>query len=296
MKIQADCVPCLMKRVLFQARLDDCVDEFPSVEAGLKALARCIDPGRTTSEVGTAVHEAAYSRLSTKDPYRKLKSGADSAADRLSSRAQGRVDASENRLSAALLVASVGNIMDFGSNAQAVDSGEEFEGVFDELMDQGLGLYDEELITSLISGSRRILYFFDNCGESQLDRILLRELRRNGKHVTGVVRGQCILNDVTREDAERSGLASDLDEIVDTGKFYVGIDWSDLPEPLKDAMAASDLMIMKGMANYESTSEAKVPVPVIHVLRAKCRPVSDSIGVPQGTNAVFAVLNGRRMR
>ena len=42
MKIRADCVPCLMKRVLFQARLDDRSDEFASVEAGVKALATSI--------------------------------------------------------------------------------------------------------------------------------------------------------------------------------------------------------------------------------------------------------------
>ena len=55
------------------------------------------------------------------------------------------------------------------------------------------------------------------------------------------------------------------------------------------------LIIMKGMANYEGVSDVQIPIPIIHILRAKCAPVAASIGVPQGTNAVFAVLNGRRM-
>ncbi len=139
------------------------------------------------------------------------------------------------------------------------------------------------------------MYVFDNCGESQLDRILIRELRKNGKYVIGVVRGKPILNDVTKDDVERSGLAMDLDEIYDTGKFYVGIDWENAPEETKNAVASADLIIMKGMANYESVSDLTIPVPVIHILRAKCVPVARSVGVPQGTNAVFAVLNGRRM-
>ena len=296
MKIQADCVPCLMKRVLFQARLDESADEFASVEAGLKALAVHIDPGKATTDVSTAVHEAAYSKLPTDDPYREMKIRADRIADGLSQRAQHFVDSSEDRIRAAFLVSAVGNIMDFGSAAQVVDSPEEFETMFDDLIAQGLGLYDEGLIGSLIAGAGRVVYFFDNCGESQLDRVLTRELRRNGKHVTGVVRGKSILNDVAREDAERSGLASDLDEIVDTGGFYVGVDWSHIPAPLEEALSGSDLVIMKGMANYECTSEVSLPVPVIHVLRAKCIPVSRSIGVPRGVNAVFAVLEGRRMR
>ncbi len=295
MKIRADCVPCLMKRVLFQARLDDRSDEFASVEAGVKALAKSISASKTTSEVGTEVHAAAYSKLSMEDPYRKLKVNADAIADKLSFRAQKYVDESDDKLRAALLVSVVGNIMDFGSNAQAVDAPEEFEKMFDDLIAEGLGVYDEEIVQSLVNGATNIAYFFDNCGESQLDRILIRELRKNGKHVTGVVRGKPILNDVTKADAVRTGLDTDLDALLDTGKFYVGVDWQHIPVELNDALNSTNLIIMKGMANYECTSEMAMSVPIIHVLRAKCKPVSESAGIPIGNNAVFAVLNGRRM-
>ena len=284
-----------MKRVLFQSRLDGRSDDYASVEAALKAFAENISPDKTTVEVATAVHAAAYSKLSTEDPYRKLKVNADAVADRLTPRAQAFVDGSEDRIGAALLVSAVGNIMDFWSNAQAIDDPAEFEPMFDRLVSEGLGLYDADVISSLILGARSILFVFDNCGESQMDRILLRELRRSGKHVTGVVRGRSILSDVTAADAERSGLATDLDKMVDTGKFFVGVDWSAMPDELKAEVLVSDLIIMKGMANYEGVSDVQIPIPIIHILRAKCAPVAASIGVPQGTNAVFAVLNGRRM-
>jgi uncharacterized protein with ATP-grasp and redox domains len=295
MKIQADCVPCLMKRVLFQSRLDGRSDDYASVEAGLKAFAENISRDKSTVEVATAVHAASYSKLSTEDPYRKLKVSSDAVADRLTPRAQAFVDAAEDRLSAALLVSAIGNIMDFGSTAQAIDGPEEFEAMFDKLAAEGLGLYDQEVISSLILGARSIMFVFDNCGESQLDRILIRELRKNGKRVTGVLRGKSILNDVTVADAERSGLDMDLDKMVDTGKFFVGVDWSTMPDELKAEVLVADLIIMKGMANYEGVSDVQIPIPIIHILRAKCIPVAESIGVPQGTNAVFAVLNGRRM-
>ncbi|MBR4504242.1 MAG: DUF89 family protein [Candidatus Methanomethylophilaceae archaeon] len=295
MKIQADCIPCLMKRALFQCRLDDRVDDYSAMEACAKAMAKALGPDKTTSEVGTAVHEASYAKMLTEDPYKKIKVSADNIADGLAMRAQSLVDNSENKFGMALLIAAVGNILDFGIDARTVDSPEDFGERFDAFMAEGLGLYDEELINSLLLGARRITYVFDNCGESQLDRILIRELRKNGKHVIGVVRGKPIFNDVTKYDAERSGLAMDLDEIYDTGKFYVGVDWENIPEDTKNAVLSSDLIIMKGMANYESASEKTLSVPVIHILRAKCVPVAKSVGVPQGTNAVFAVLNGRRM-
>ncbi|MBR4225249.1 MAG: DUF89 family protein, partial [Candidatus Methanomethylophilaceae archaeon] len=125
MKIQADCVPCLMKRVLFQSRLDGRSDDYASVEAGLKAFAENISRDKSTVEVATAVHAASYSKLSTEDPYRKLKVSSDAVADRLTPRAQAFVDAAEDRLSAALLVSAIWNIMDFGSTAQAIDGPEE---------------------------------------------------------------------------------------------------------------------------------------------------------------------------
>ena len=295
MKIQADCIPCLMKRALFQCRLDGRTDEYIMMEACVKAMADAMKPDRTTSEIGTAVHEASYSKMMSEDPYKKIKTAADNVADGLAMRAQALVDGSEDRLGTALLIAAVGNVMDFGIDAETVGSPEEFGEKFDSFMAEGLGLYDQELINSLLLGARNIVYAFDNCGESQLDRILIRELRRNGKRVAGIVRGKPVLNDVTKDDAERSGLAMDLDGIYDTGKFYVGIDWECMPEDTRNAVSGADLIIMKGMANYESVSDIPIPIPVVHILRAKCIPVAKSVGVPQGTNAVFAVLNGRRM-
>ena len=295
MRISADCIPCLMKRVLFQSRLDGRSDDYASTEAALKELARYISPEKSSAEVAAAVHAAAYSRLTTDDPYRKLKVEADRIADGLAGRAQEYVNGSGDRIKAAFEVSVAGNIMDFGSSGEVIDDPSEFEPVFGELLKQGLGVYDENVINPLILGAKNIVYMFDNCGESQLDRILIRELRSRGKHVTGIVRGRSILNDVTAEDAVRSGLDTDLDSMVTTGKFYIGMDWKDIPEETRNAVAASDVIIAKGMANYEAVSDETVPIPIIHAFRVKCGPVSDSCGISVGTNAVFAVLNGRRM-
>ena len=138
-----------------------------------------------------------------------------------------------------------------------------------------------------------IVYMFDNCGETQLDKIMIRYLRSHGKRVVGMVRGKPILNDVTREDAIRSGLDKELDLMLDTGTFYVGIDWSNVPDDLMREIEGSDLIIAKGMGNYESLSDEDVPVPVVHVLRTKCAPVAESIGVPLDQNIVY-VREGSR--
>ena len=200
--------------------------------------------------------------------------------------AQRYVDSSEDKLRACLMVSVIGNIMDFGTPG-GIDTPEEFEAVFQKLIDQGLGLDNSDRIEAVLDRPGTIVYLFDNCGESQLDKILIRYLRSRGKRVVGVVRGQPILNDVTREDAIRSGLDKELDLMLDTGTFYVGLDWRCVPDDVMREIEGCDIIIAKGMGNFESLSEEELPVPIAHVLRTKCGPVADSIGVPQNVNVVF---------
>ncbi|MBR4203417.1 MAG: DUF89 family protein [Candidatus Methanomethylophilaceae archaeon] len=285
MRIQTDCVPCLMKRILFQSRLNEGSDERRSVEEGLKVFAQGFDYSRKSVDVATEVHRASYVVLG-RDPYHDLKVRADEVAGGFMDLAQRYVDGSEDKLRACLMVSVIGNIMDFGSTG-GIDDPEEFEPIFQKLIDQGLGLDDSDRIAEILDRPGTIVYMFDNCGETQLDKILIRYLRSRGKRIVGVVRGEPILNDVTAEDAIRSGLDKELDRMLTTGTFYVGIDWNDVPEDLMEEIRGCDMILAKGMGNFESLSDEVLPVPVAHVLRTKCKPVADSIGVPQDLNVVY---------
>lgn len=285
MRMEADCVPCLMKRVLFQSRLVDGKDDFRIVESSLKTFSSEIRYGRKSVDVATEVHRTCYDGLGCDDPYHQLKVDADKVAERLMPIAQSIVDSADDKLRAALMVSVVGNIMDFGSGI-AIDDPAEFESMFDDMISQGLGCDDSDSVEECLRNDGCVVYLFDNCGESQLDRVFIRYLRSRGKRVVGVVRGAPILNDVTREDAVRTGLDKDLDLLLTTGKYYVGIDWSDVPPEVRDEVSHSCLVVAKGMANYESLSDEDLGVPVAHVLRSKCKPVSESLGVPMGINVV----------
>ena len=152
------------------------------------------------------------------------------------------------------------------------------------------GKVRQAVLMELLGTVPGVVYMFDNCGESQLDKVLIRQLRRMGKRVVGVVRGAPILNDVTEEDALRIGLDREMDRLLTTGKFYVGIDWDDIPAELEDEIRGCGLIIAKGMANYEATSDRRLPVPIVHILRTKCRPVASSLGVPENINVVRVIM------
>ena len=285
MRIHTDCVSCLMKRILFQSRLVEGSDEKASVKDSLDTLAREFDYGRKSVDIATEVHRASYAVLG-RDPYHDLKVRADQVAGGFMDLAQEYVDSSEDKLRASLMVAVIGNIMDFGSTG-GIDDPELFRSMFQDLMDQGLGRDDSDRIAEVLDRPGTIVYMFDNCGESQLDKILIRYLRSRGKRVVGVVRGEPILNDVTMEDAVRSGLDKELDLTLSTGTFYVGIDWRDVPPEVMKEIEGCDIIIAKGMGNYESLSDEELPVPIAHVLRTKCGPVANSMGIPLNQNVVY---------
>ena len=282
MKLTPDCVPCLMKRVLFQARLLENGCESEAVGAALRAYAKEYAVGRNSAEVATEVHRSAYEVMGA-DPYIKIKLDADRIAEEYLDQVMGYVDSAEDRFSAAVRVAVIGNIMDFGVS---LSSPEEFRAVFKKLLDQGIGSDDTARMKELLTDSRSVLYFFDNCGESQFDKLLIREIQRMGVRVVGVVRGERILNDVTMEDAERIGLDKILDRTVSTGTFAVGAVLSKAKDDLKEELDRADMMICKGMANYESLSDQDAGMPKVFILRTKCGPVARSLGVPENINVV----------
>jgi len=285
MRVHSDCVPCLMKRILFQSRLVEGADEKSSVQDGLKAFADGFDYCRKSVDIATEVHRASYDVLG-RDPYHDLKVRADEIAGKFMNLAQRYVDDSEDKLRACIMVAVIGNIMDFGTPG-AIDTPEQFESVFEDLLRQGLGRDDTDRIRETLDRPGTIVYMFDNCGEAQLDKLLLRYLRSHGKRVVGMVRGEPILNDVTLEDAKRIGLDKEVDLMLTTGTFYVGVDWRKVPDDLMKEIEGCDMIIAKGMGNYESLSDEELPVPIAHVLRTKCVPVAQSMGLELNQNVVY---------
>lgn len=289
MRFTADCAPCLMRRVLFQSRLEGGGLEFEAVKAAVDVLSDRMTDGTTSVDIATDVHRRAYQAIGSDDPYRDIKVRADTVAEPYVDMLEAAVERSDDPLRSAIVAAVVGNIMDFGGGS-AISDPDEFMGVFDGMVAQGLGCDDTDVLRELLERVPGVVYMFDNCGESQLDKVLIRQLRRMGKRVVGVVRGAPILNDVTEEDALRIGLDREMDRLLTTGKFYVGIDWDDFPAELEEEIRGCGLIIAKGMANYEATSDRRLPVPMVHILRTKCRPVASSLGVPENINVVRVIM------
>lgn len=285
MKVHPDCIPCLMKRVFFQSKLPGNGKEEKAVMAALRTYADNLSYDMNSAKLATLVHCSAYEAMEVRDPYIDLKIRADEVAEEYLEELQRIICDSKDSLETALKISIIGNIMDFGSGI-AIDDPEEFRGMFSELAAQDIELNDIEILRGLMDKTSSVVYIFDNCGESQIDKLLIREIRKAGKRVVGVVRGEPILNDVAIEDALRIDLDKEVDRLLTTGVFAIGIDMERIDQELRDEIDNADLIIAKGMANYESLSDEDLDVPIVFILKAKCIPVADSLGVSLGANVI----------
>jgi hypothetical protein len=289
MDFSAECAPCLLRRILFQTRLVDPSLEEAVMSACLRMVSEEWEPGMNSAALATKVHRLSYNMLGVRDPYADLKAEANRVAASLLPRAEELVAGSQDRLKAAILVAVAGNVMDFGIGG--FESPDELRHTFESLVSQEPEPNDLGRLRELLRDAKEVLYLFDNCGEIVLDLPLLRELKAMGLKVTGVVKGEPIITDATWEDLSLSGADQVLDVCLTTGAFAIGLDLERAPPELRDAFARTDLVIAKGMANFEALSDAGVR-PIAHLLRSKCSPVAKAIGARKDRNVIRVYERG----
>jgi len=285
-----ECVPCLIRRVLFETEE---VDPSKSVEAVRNAsamLGELFGERVCSATVATQVHKETYKILGTKDPYSRLKRKSNEIALELYPSAQRYVERSKDPLKAAFLCAVVGNVLDFGIGT-GYDHPAKLKQEFKNLLGVGLGKDDTPKVRALLRKAQRVVYLGDNCGEVVLDRLALKELKKFDIDLTFVVKKEPILTDATKKDINGLGIGKLVDRIVEAPGFYVGIDLDELEGSFGKMLREADLVIAKGMANFESLSETSIG-PIVYLLRTKCAPVATAMGLKKDINAVMLFMDG----
>jgi len=128
-----------------------------------------------------------------------------------------------------------------------------------------------------LEAAESILFLADNAGETVFDRILIEAL---SLPVTYVVRGGPVINDVTCEDAIAAGIDR-VANIIDNGTRIPGTILSECSSAFQSHFNTADLILAKGMGNYETLSTT--PRPVFLLLQVKCPVIAIDISAPYGS-------------
>jgi len=278
MKIHPFCPSCLLNRVYYEAKLvtNDRENISKCVDEALRILSEEYSKKPINAHLATRIHRRVYEILGCNDPYLELKRRANENSARVAEFAERIVAESKDPLKVAVKAAIIGNEFDFGVSGHKVQ--EDFERYFRKKLQEPLAIDEVDLIPELAGN---VVYLTDNAGEIFFDRILMRELKKFCKRLTVVVRGKPILNDATIEAAKLAGIEKVADEILTNGGGAIGIILEELPEETLSRLREADLIVAKGMANYECLSEGEFR-PIAFLLMAKCEPVAEDLGVKRG--------------
>lgn len=176
-------------------------------------------------------------------------------------------------------LAVIGNTLDFFQDPQRV-----LEEVPD-LVKHGISFFRDDidrLEDFLSKGRKNILYFTDNSGEIFFDFPLYEALRERSGRCVLVVKGGPALNDMTRKEMQERGLETVFHEVSDTGTIGPGIDWKNASNDFISLVEGADLILSKGMANFETLYSEALRPAVFFLFRVKCEPIRDIAETPMG--------------
>ncbi len=281
MLMRPRCIPCLLTRVLYEAELVDPKLAPKALKVATSVISENYDGTQNSAELATMVHRRVYELLGT-DPYREMKKRSNEVALSLLPKVEGIIKRSHDRLYSAALASIIGNILDFGVQ-KVFEKPEDMLKGFDKIYNEGLEVNDLPKARKYMKKGKNILYFTDNCGEIVFDKLFVKELKRLGAHVTLVVKGGAILTDATKEDALALTFSKVADEIMTTGSNAVGVSFKEMGRDLSRALEDADLIIAKGMANYESFSDSHY-APILYLMRIKCESIAEDIEMEREIN------------
>lgn len=279
MRINADCIECILRRNLETARLHG--DDAQVTEFALDLMRLLLDNPEGSSPCFAPGITRLYQKHFGLDPdrYAEEKRLSNRFVLERMDRIRDLVSQSEDRLYAAFQFAILGNYIDFSAL-----QGELSFDTLDTMLDKAKQFHVEravfEQLRRDLADGKSLLYLTDNAGEIGFDRIFAEEIRRQypDLNITFCVRGGAALNDATREDAAVVGIPF---PVIDNGNRIPGTVLPQAGGELLAALKASDVVIAKGQANAETLMDTHHGYNVYYAFLAKCVRFTGRFSVPK---------------
>lgn len=284
-----ECAHCLLERAINQVKLatDDPALRMRVVEAMTQFLGENFNGDAVPSHIGTE-RDLLVQKMTGNDPYEGLKHQSNEMALGILPELQKLVDEREDsrmRFRVATLIAAAANAIEFDVSGRDF-SLSELRLIIDNV-ETDLAIDQVDEFRKCLENVKEVLYLMDNAGELVLDMILISEIKRIGPRVIAVVKGGPVLNDATMIDANEVGLSHCADEVRDTGASAIGVNLERNSEEFKELFSSAELIVAKGMGNFESLTEFEPSCPIVHIMRTKCNPVAEHVGVARNKNVVL---------
>lgn len=280
MKLQYECIACIISQVLTVAKMLDFGEEQKetAVRNTLSYLSRA-DYAGCTPESMAELWKILLKDAKSDDPYESIKSLCNQEAMKMEQRTREAIRTAENPLKKALKYAIAGNLVDYGP--QHPVALEEQNRQIDEIASRPFVKDDGPALKAALKSAKKVLYLCDNAGEILFDKLLIELIKREfpQAEVVCAVKGVPVLNDAIVKDALEVGMDR-VARIIDNGDGSPGTVLHRTSGAFMQEYRSADVVIAKGQGNYESLSGETRP-NLFFLFMAKCSTICQVANVPK---------------
>ena len=284
-----DCLLSLVRDVTLTAAPDnaDLAEKAEKIAREMMAEAETIPS--TSPQLANRILREVRQLTGVSDPFAEFKAREMDQARRMVPQLKSQIGADlQSRVSLALL----GNNLDFFNDPEKVlaDIPQRVLKEFSYYRND-----TAQLEAALQQKPETVVYLTDNAGEIYFDQPLYEYLRQRSRKTVLAVKGGPSLNDLTRAELKAAGLEDAFDAVTDTGTDGAGIDWEHVSADFLDLISSADIVISKGMANFETLYSRDLAVPVFFLFKVKCEPIQNYIQAP-GNSFMAVWKKGSRIK
>jgi uncharacterized protein with ATP-grasp and redox domains len=280
MKPVIECAPCIVKWTYERAAYSaNEMQRYELMRTILGVLSREFTPSGNIGFICNRCLDAVNEFIVSSSPhYTGIKEKTNQAVEKLLPAAREFIKKGggpQEYFERACCLATVGNVSPIGAPSGAF----EFPEAENIMRDKGPLPVVIGDVYRAARDATHVLFLTDNAGEIGFDALLIEGLREMGLIVTLVVKEDPFFEDATINDAVYFGLDKLAEDILTTRGVFLP---SENTPTLYDAYRGSDLVIAKGVFNFEALNGEVSGKPTIYMLKMKCGPISKKNNVDIG--------------
>jgi uncharacterized protein with ATP-grasp and redox domains len=236
-----------------------------------------------TPEVAREIHKMLAETLHIYDLHKEEKQRSNNIVLNNYARYKEIVLKSANPFEAALRLSIAGNIMDFAACPEFFTNSEQyFNNIVNEVLTVYFAIDNSKELEERIYCSKTLLFLGDNAGEIVLDKLLLETIGH--PNVFYAVRDKPVINDVTVEDADYTGMGG-VARVISNGYDAPSTIIEKASVEFINIYNKSDLIISKGQGNFEGLINNKRE-DLFFLLIVKCDVIARLLDVKKGDYVV----------
>ncbi len=273
MTIDEACISCIINqsvKVANAIHADDLLSK--RLTSAVEEMSKSFSYNDAPPEIASYVYEEMARIAHKTDLYDEVKELSTKKALSFVPFLKEKLFTSQNKLLTATKIAVAGNVIDLAAEVE-FDLDEELEKIFHtEFAHDDFALFGEKL-----KSAKSVLVVGDNVGEHIFDYLFIETLKESYPNTafSYMVRGNPIINDVTIKEATEAEFDK-ICQVVDSGVNTPGFTYNRANSYSKELFDSADLVISKGMGNYECMSPSHRS-DICFLLKVKCGVVAASL-------------------